>query len=131
MLAAAVASVSLILAALVAVRVVPYLARRTALDRWMIKLEYEFTRQGAVYLALVAVIAIAALNTGNNLLFIILAWLLAGIVASGIVSADDPCRAGVGDQASRARLSRPTCRSPVATKKPQTVFCLVFAECIA
>ncbi len=86
MLAAAIASVSLILAALVAVRVIPYLARRTALDRWMIKLEYEFTRQGAVYLALVAVIAIAALNTGNNLLFIILAWLLAGIVASGVVS---------------------------------------------
>lgn len=77
---------SLLLAGVVAVKVVPYLARRTALERWMIKIEFEFTREGAVYLMLIAVIAVAALNTGNNLLFIILASLLAGILASGILS---------------------------------------------
>ena len=77
---------SLILTGIVAVKVVPYLARRTALERWMLKLEFEFTREGAVYLMLIAVIAVAALNTGNNLLFIILASLLAGILVSGILS---------------------------------------------
>jgi uncharacterized protein (DUF58 family) len=77
---------SLVLAGYVAVKVVPYLARRTALERWMIKIEFEFTREGMVYLGLIGVIAIAALNTGNNLLFIILASLLAGILVSGILS---------------------------------------------
>ena len=85
-LAAWVAGISLLLAGYVAVKVVPYLARRTALERWMIKIEYEFTREGVVYLLIIMVIAVAALNTGNNLLFIILASLLAGILVSGILS---------------------------------------------
>lgn len=84
--AALCAVLSLVLAGIVAVKVVPYLARRTALERWMVKIEYDFTREGAVYLAIIAVIIISALNTGNNLLFIILASLLAGILVSGILS---------------------------------------------
>jgi Protein of unknown function DUF58 len=80
------AALSLVLAGLVAVKAVPYLARRTALERWMVKVEYEFTREGAVYLMIIAVIVVAALNTGNNLLFIILASLLAGILVSGVLS---------------------------------------------
>ncbi len=85
-LAVACAALSLLLAGIVAVKVVPYLARRTALERWMVKIEYEFTREGAVYMLIIAVIVVAALNTGNNLLFIILASLLAGILVSGILS---------------------------------------------
>jgi uncharacterized protein (DUF58 family) len=84
--AAVVAAFSLLLAALVAVRVVPGLARRTALQHWMPRVEYKFTREGAVYLAMIVVITVAALNTGNNLLFIILSCLLAGILASGVMS---------------------------------------------
>jgi uncharacterized protein (DUF58 family) len=84
--AAVVAAFSLLLTALVALRVVPNLARRTALQHWMARVEYEFTRVGAVYLAMIAVITVAALNTGNNLLFIILSCLLAGILASGVLS---------------------------------------------
>lgn len=80
------AALSLLLTGIVAVKVVPYLARRTALERWMVKIEYDFTREGAVYLMIIAVIIVAALNTGNNLLFIILASLLAGILVSGILS---------------------------------------------
>jgi uncharacterized protein (DUF58 family) len=85
-LGATCAALSLLLTGIVAVKVVPYLARRTALERWMVKVEYDFTREGAVYLMVIAVIIVAALNTGNNLLFIILASLLAGILASGILS---------------------------------------------
>jgi Protein of unknown function DUF58 len=85
-LAAVMAFISLLIAGFVALKVVPYLARRTALERWMMKIEYEFTREGAVYLAIITVITVAALNTGNNLLFLVLASLLAGILASGICS---------------------------------------------
>jgi uncharacterized protein (DUF58 family) len=85
--AAWVAALSLLVTAVVAVKVVPYLARRTALERWMMKIEYEFTGEGVVYFLIIAVIAVAALNTGNNLLFMILANLLAGILVSGILSA--------------------------------------------
>lgn len=84
--AAVVAAFSLLLTALVALRVVPGLARRTALQHWMAGLEYKFTREGAVYLGMILVITAAALNTGNNLLFIILSCLLAGILASGVMS---------------------------------------------
>jgi uncharacterized protein (DUF58 family) len=80
------AASSLLLAGIVAVKVVPYLARRTALERWLIKIEYEFTREGVIYLLIIGLIAIAALNTGNNLLFIILASLLAAILVSGVIS---------------------------------------------
>jgi uncharacterized protein (DUF58 family) len=85
-LAAAVAVLSLLLAGLVGAKAVPYLARRTALERWILKIEYEFTREGAVYLGIIVIITVAALNTGNNLLFMILACLLAGILVSGVVS---------------------------------------------
>jgi len=85
-LAAAVAAVSLLLAGIIGTRAVPYLARRTALERWLSGIDYEFTREGGVYLGLVAIITVAALNTGNNLLFMIVACLLAGILVSGVVS---------------------------------------------
>lgn len=85
-LAAVVAAISLVLTALVAVRIVPGLARRTALNYWMAKVEYEFTREGLVFLAMIAVITVSVLNTGNNLLFIILSCLLAAVLASGVLS---------------------------------------------
>jgi uncharacterized protein (DUF58 family) len=86
MFAAWTAGLSLFLAGAIAVKIVPGLARRTALERWLTQIEFEFTREGAVYLMIIAVISVAALNTGNNLLFIILASLLAGILVSGILS---------------------------------------------
>jgi uncharacterized protein (DUF58 family) len=74
------------LAGWVALAIVPVLARRTPL-RWLaFSMDYRFTREGAIYLVGVLVVALAALNTGNNLLFLILACLLAGILLSGIVS---------------------------------------------
>ena len=53
------AALSLVLAAVVAIKVVPYLAHRTALERWMIKVEYQFTREGVVYFLIIMVIAVA------------------------------------------------------------------------
>jgi uncharacterized protein (DUF58 family) len=77
---------ALAVSAWVAFTVVPALARRTPL-RWLAyRMDYRVTREGIVYLAGIFVIALAALNTGNNLLFMTLACLLAGILVSGIIS---------------------------------------------
>ena len=81
------ASASLLLAAVVAIAVVPYLARRVAIRRIRDALNYEVTREGAIYLVLALVIGIAALNTGNNLLFIVVSAMLAAVMVSGIASA--------------------------------------------
>lgn len=81
------ASAALLVAAIVAIAVVPYLARRVAIRRVRDALNYEVTREGAIYLALALVIGIAALNTGNNLLFIVVSAMLAAVVVSGIASA--------------------------------------------
>lgn len=73
-------------AAWVMFTLVPALARRTPL-RWLAyRIDYNVTKEGVVYLGGVSVVALAALNTGNNLLFMVLACLLAGILISGIVS---------------------------------------------
>ena len=81
------ASTSLVLATLVGLVTVPYLARRVAVERLRESFDYEVTRAGIVYVLVTLVIAIAALNTGNNLLYIIVAAMLAAILVSGIVSA--------------------------------------------
>lgn len=46
----------------------------------------RFTRMGRWYLAFTLLLGVAAINTGNNLLFLILGLLLAGIVLSGVLS---------------------------------------------
>ena len=70
------ASSALLLAGVVAVSTVPYLARRVMAHRVRDALNYEVTREGLVYLVLTLLIAMAALNTGNNLLFIVVAAML-------------------------------------------------------
>ena len=77
---------ALVLTGIVAVKIVPPMARRTIFSRWSLKVNYRLTREGIAYLVLVGVIVLAALNTGNNLLFMILASLLAGIILSGVIS---------------------------------------------
>src|SRR5258708_2754304 len=78
---------ALFLALIVGLLTVPFLARRVAAARMKDAFDYELTRVGMVYLLVCLVIGIAALNTANNLLFIILAAMLAAIVVSGIASA--------------------------------------------
>ena len=81
------ASLALFLAAFVGIATVPFLARRVVARRVREALHYELTREGLAYLGVALVIGIAALNTGNNLLFIVLAAMLAAIVVSGLASA--------------------------------------------
>jgi uncharacterized protein (DUF58 family) len=87
------ALLALAVAGWVAVTLVPTLAKRTPL-RWIgYKIEYKITRAGWIYIAGTLLIALAALNTGNNLLFLILACLISIILMSGLLSSI--CLSGV------------------------------------
>jgi uncharacterized protein (DUF58 family) len=81
------ASVALVLATLVGLVTVPYLARRVAVERLRESFDYDVTRAGIIYVLVTLVIGIAALNTGNNLLYIVVAAMLAAIMVSGWISA--------------------------------------------
>jgi len=85
-LASASALTALVIAGWVGVTLVPTLAKRTPL-RWLgYRMEYRITRDGWIYILGVVLVAMAAINTGNNLLFLILASLIASILMSGILS---------------------------------------------
>lgn len=81
------ASVALCLAVVVGLTTVPYLARRVAGGRVRDAFNYDVTGVGIIYVLSVLVIGVAALNTGNNLLYVIVAAMLAAILVSGIASA--------------------------------------------
>ncbi len=46
----------------------------------------SFTREGRIIVLLAVGVGFAAVNTGNNLLYLLLGWLLSFIIASGILS---------------------------------------------
>jgi len=81
------ASTALVLAVVVGLTTVPYLARRVAGAGIRDAFDFDVTKIGIVYVAMVLLIGIAALNTGNNLLYIVVAAMLAAILVSGIASA--------------------------------------------
>lgn len=83
------ASLALMLAAGVGVATIPYLGRRVLAGRVRDHLQYDLTREGTAYLVAAVLVGIAALNTANNLLFIVLAAMLAAIGVSGFASAAD------------------------------------------
>ena len=65
---------------------VPRLAQRFRLD-FLDQLRFlRFTGRGAAFLFVVVIIVFAALNTGNNLLYLVVSFLLAAFIVSGLVS---------------------------------------------
>ena len=86
LLASTTAIIALLVAAWVGVTLVPVLAKRTPL-RWIgYRMEYKIAREGWIYVGGIGLVALAAINTGNNLLFLILACLISSILMSGILS---------------------------------------------
>jgi uncharacterized protein (DUF58 family) len=81
------ASTALLLAAFVGLTTVPYLARRVVASRVREAMDYDVTRAGLIYILISVVIGIAAINTGNNLLYVVVAALLSAILVSGVASA--------------------------------------------
>jgi uncharacterized protein (DUF58 family) len=81
------ASAALLLATFVGLTTVPYLARRVVATRMREAMDYDVTRAGMIYILISVVIGIAAINTGNNLLYVVVAALLSAILVSGVASA--------------------------------------------
>jgi len=46
----------------------------------------SFTREGRIVVVIAVAIGFAAINTGNNLLYLLLGWILSFIIASGLLS---------------------------------------------
>src|SRR6202167_5595613 len=81
------ASAALLLAIFVGLTTVPYLARRVVASRVREAMDYDVTRAGLIYILISVVIGIAAINTGNNLLYVVVSALLSAVLVSGIASA--------------------------------------------
>ncbi len=78
---------SLLLSVWVGMTTLPYLARRVVSGaRWQDTLDFEVTRAGMIYVLATLLIGVAALNTGNNLLYLIIAAMLAAVLISGVCS---------------------------------------------
>ena len=71
---------SLVFAFLILIFVVPPLARNAGREASQMNLPFEFTTGGAIMLVLVVIVGFSAWNTGNNLLFIVLSFMLAAII---------------------------------------------------
>ncbi len=79
-LAVTAATMSLVFVLLILVFVVPPLARNASREASQMNLPFEFTTGGAIMLVLILIVGFSAWNTGNNLLFIVLSFLLAVMV---------------------------------------------------
>lgn len=84
--AIAFALLSLIVAGIVSYTVVPRLVRRVRFDYWIAFRFFRVTRRGGFVTFLLLLIALATFNTGNNLLVLVLAFLLAALLVSGMIS---------------------------------------------
>ncbi|MGB9236761.1 MAG: DUF58 domain-containing protein [Terriglobales bacterium] len=81
------ASAALLLATFVGLTTVPYLAQRVVAARLREAMDYDVTRAGLIYILFTVALGIAALQSGNNLLYVVVAALLSAILVSGIASA--------------------------------------------
>jgi uncharacterized protein (DUF58 family) len=59
---------------------------RTILRRLRPPRRLSFTREGRIIVVMAISIGFAAINTGNNLLYLLLGWILSFIIASGVLS---------------------------------------------
>jgi len=80
---AATASLGFVL--LIIVFVIPPLARSASAEASQLNLPFEFTTGGAIFVGLMVIVAFAAWNTGNNLLFLVLAFITSALMTGFVV----------------------------------------------
>ncbi|HVG17994.1 MAG TPA: DUF58 domain-containing protein [Blastocatellia bacterium] len=85
-LATLAAAVSLVLALLGALYIIPRLARNVRLEILRFAIRTTVTVEGLLFLVFLVVIAFAAWNTANNLLYLILSAMLAFLVAANLIA---------------------------------------------
>lgn len=81
-LAGIAAITSLIFVIIIIFFIVPPLARSASAEAAQLNLPFEFTTGGAIFFGLLVVVGFAAWNTGNNLLFLVLAFLVSALIVS-------------------------------------------------
>jgi uncharacterized protein (DUF58 family) len=84
--AVAAALISLAIAAWVGIRFVPRLARGVDWAWLPFLTQYKVTRDGGIFVGALLVVTSAAINTSNNLLYMVLSALLAVLLLSGVLS---------------------------------------------
>lgn len=84
-LAGIAAAASLVFVLLILIFIVPPLARNASEEAAQMNLPFDFTIGGAFLLGLITIVGFAAWNTGNNLLFLVLSFLLGAIVVSFVL----------------------------------------------
>lgn len=84
-LAGLLASASLAFVALIIIFVIPPLARNASAEASQLNLPFEFTTGGAIFIGLLVIVAFAAWNTANNLLFLVLSFITAALVVSFLI----------------------------------------------
>jgi uncharacterized protein (DUF58 family) len=85
-LAGAAAVLSLVIAVLLTIFIVPPLARSARLEVAALDFPFEPTSGGGVYLAIVIVVGFAAWNTGNNLLFLVFSLLCSALFVGWVTA---------------------------------------------
>jgi uncharacterized protein (DUF58 family) len=98
-LAAIAAAVSLVLALLGALYIIPKLARNVRLELLRFAIRTTVTVEGLLFIVFLVIIGFAAWNTGNNLLYLVLSAMLAFLVAANIIG-----RISLGDLAVQLRF---------------------------
>lgn len=86
LLAGVAATVSLLTAVLMLIFLVPPLARSARLEVKRFDLPIEITSGGGIFLVILLVVAFAAWNTGNNLLFLIFSLLCSTLFVGGVAA---------------------------------------------
>ena len=80
------AFLSLIIAGLILVFIVPPLARSARLEMAGLDLPIEVTTGGAIFIAMLTIVGLAAWNTGNNLLFLVFAVLCSTLLVGWVAA---------------------------------------------
>ncbi|HZS48811.1 MAG TPA: DUF58 domain-containing protein [Blastocatellia bacterium] len=86
LLSAALAGFALLLSLIISVTIVPRLAKRARFELFSWKIFSQITTAGWLYLTITAIVGLAALNSANNLLYLIFSVLVGLLFASSIIA---------------------------------------------
>src|SRR5262245_7041064 len=85
-LAAVAAAISLVLALVGALYIIPRLARNVRLELLRFAIRTSVTVEGLLFIVFLMIIAFAAWNNGNNLLYLVLSAMLAFLIAANMLA---------------------------------------------
>jgi uncharacterized protein (DUF58 family) len=85
-LAAIAAAISLILALIGALYIIPRLARNVRLELLRFAIRTSVTVEGLLFIVFLVIIGFAAWNNGNNLLYLVLSAMLAFLIAANMIA---------------------------------------------